>query len=96
MGIRQGAVHLELISLNEQGEVHAHPFESRRERDLIAYYKLGDGEDEMTGQPSRRNYFDVGGDQKVHGRVLRRYFFTARAAGTESTRPFQRCGPYPC
>ncbi|WP_174889682.1 C80 family cysteine peptidase, partial [Candidatus Williamhamiltonella defendens] len=97
VGIRQGAVHLELISLNEQGEVHAHPFESRREKDLIAYYKLGDGEDEMTGQPSRRNYFDVGGGgQKVHGRVLRRYFFTARAAGTESTRPFQRCGPYPC
>ncbi|WP_207286986.1 FG-GAP-like repeat-containing protein, partial [Candidatus Williamhamiltonella defendens] len=64
VGIRQGAVHLELISLNEQGEVHAHPFESRRESDLIAYYKLGDGEDEMTGQPSRRNYFDVGGGTK--------------------------------
>ncbi len=64
VGIRQGAVHLELISLNEQGEVHVHPFESRRERDLIAYYKLGDGEDEMTGQPLRRNYFDVGGGPK--------------------------------
>ncbi|ATW33817.1 FG-GAP-like repeat-containing protein [Candidatus Williamhamiltonella defendens] len=49
-----------VLSLNEAGEVYAHPLQSVPECDAINYYRLGDGDDEVAGQQNSRNRFDVG------------------------------------
>ncbi|AYB48893.1 hypothetical protein CJJ19_04945 [Candidatus Williamhamiltonella defendens] len=65
-----------VLSLNEAGEVYAHPLQSVPECDAINYYRLGDGDDEVAGQQNSRNRFDVGaGIKKFTGDLTPTVFY---------------------